>query len=118
MPTVNYLYPVAGAAPSTDASSTANKVVAQLVMTDLDTIATITHNFVSSAINPPNLATDLASGFPEVNFNFTTAPTTTVAALVAIDATATNFIVLTKSAQAGSAFTGRVTISRPSTLTR
>lgn len=118
MPTVNYLYPVAGAAPSTHGASTASKVVAQLVMTDLDTIATITHNFVSSAINPPNLATDLASGFPEVNFNYTTAPTTTVSSVAATDATNTNFVVITKLAQAGSAFTGRVTISRPNTLVR
>jgi hypothetical protein len=118
MPTINYLYPVAGAAPSTDASSTCSMVVAQLVMTDLDTIATITHNFVSSNINPPNLATDLASGFPTVNLYYTTAPTTTVASTFAIDATNTNFIVVTKAAQAGSAFTGRATIGRPNTLTR
>lgn len=117
MATINYLYPVAGAAPSSRATSTCSKVTAQLVMTDLDTTATISHNFLSSSINPPNLATDLASGFPEVNLQYTTAPTTTVATPYAVSV-GTNSVTITKAAQAGSAFTATVVISRPNTLTR
>lgn len=118
MATVNYLYPVVGSVPSSHATQTANKVVAQVVMTDLDTTATISHNFLSSTIYPPNTVSDLASGFPEVDFNYTTAPTTTLANPIAVTLIGTNAIVLTKIAQIGSAFTGIVIVSRPQTSTR
>lgn len=117
MATINYLYPVAGSPPSTHASNTSNLVVAQLVMTDLDTTATITHYFQSNAIYPPNTATDLASGFPVPAIIFTTAPTTTVGVNLTWTV-GTNTITVAKSAQAGSAFTGVVSISRPATQIR
>lgn len=117
MATINYLYPVAGAAPSSRATSTCSQVVAQLVMTDLDTTATISHNFLSSNINPPNLATDLASGFPEVTITYVVAPTTTIATPLAV-AVGTNAITITKVSNLGSLFTAIVTIKRPNTLTR
>ena len=117
MATVNYLYPVAGSAPSTHASQTSNIVTAQLVMTDLDTTATITHNFVSSTIYPPNTATDLASGFPIPAIFYTTAPTTSVAVNLTWTV-GTNTVTVAKTAAVGSAFTGLVSIPRPATITR
>ncbi len=117
MATINYLYPVAGSVPSSHATVTANLVTAQIVMTDLDTTAVVTHNFLSSQIFAPNLATDLASGFPVVVFNYTTAPTTTLANPIAITV-GTNTVTLTKVAQVGSACTGVLVISRPQTATR
>ena len=117
MSTVNYLYPVAGSVPSSHATFTANFVTAQIVMTDLDTVATISHNFLSSTVYPPNTASDLASGFPWVDFNYTTAPTTTLANPVSIFV-GTNAVTLNKVAQVGSAFTGICIVSRPQTATR
>ena len=117
MATINYLYPVAGSVPSSHATFTSNFVTAQIVMTDLDTVATISHNFLSSTIYPPNLVSDLASGFPWVDINYTSAPTTTLANPLAVFV-GTNAVAITKVAQIGSAFTAIVIISRPQTASR
>lgn len=117
MATINYLYPVAGSVPSSHASQTANLVMAQIVMTDLDTTAVVTHNFLSSQIFPPDAATDLASGFPIPAIYFTTPPTTTLANALGI-VVGTNILTITKVAQVGSAFTGVLSISRPQTSQR
>lgn len=117
MATINYLYPVAGSVPSSHASQTANLVMAQIVMTDLDTTAVVTHNFLSSQIFPPNVATDLASGFPFPTMNYTTAPTTTLANSLQM-VVGTNIVTITKVAQVGSAFTGVLKIERPGTAGR
>ncbi|MFZ3216334.1 MAG: hypothetical protein WA192_09780 [Candidatus Acidiferrales bacterium] len=86
-------------------------------MTDLDTTATITTSFNSALVSSADGLSDLAAGFPEFELNYTTAPTTTVSVNVAI-ALGTNSVTVTKAAQAGSAFTGIVVISRPATVTR
>jgi len=117
MATVNYLYPVLGSVPSSHATQTANIVSAQIVMTDLDTVATISHNFLSSAIYPPNTISDLASGFPLVSWIFTSPPTTTLANVLSVFV-GTNAVSITKIAQIGSAFTGIFTVERPQTATR
>ena len=117
MSTINYLAPVVGAVPSSHAAQTANEVSAQIVMTDLDTSAVITHNFLSSQIFPPNTVSDLASGWPKVSYIFTTAPTTTLANALQI-VVGTNIVTITKVAQVGSAFTGTFWVSRPQTATR
>jgi len=117
MSTVNYLYPVVGSVPSSHATQTANLVNAQIVMTDGDTVATISHNFLSSAIYPPNAVSDLASGFPLVDWILTSPPTTTLANPLQVFV-GTNAVSITKVAQVGSAFTGIFTVSRPQTATR
>lgn len=117
MATVNYLYPVLGAVPSSHATQTANIVNAQIVMTDLDTVATISHNFLSSTVYPPSSLSDLAIGFPLVDWIFTSPPTTTLANALQVFV-GTNAVAITKVAQVGSAFTGIFTVQRPQTATR
>jgi len=117
MSTVNYLYPVLGSVPSSHATQTANMVNAQVAITDGDTVATISHNFLSSTVYPPSSLSDLTIGFPLVSWIFTTAPTTTLANALQIFV-GTNAVSITKVAQVGSGFTGIFTVSRPQTSIR
>jgi len=110
MSTINYLYPVAGAAPSSKGVSTCNMVQAQVVMTDGDTSAVVSHNFGA----PPG---DLTNGWPEPYLFFTTAPTTTIANPLSY-VIGTNAVTVAKVAQTGSAFTGIISIKRPHTIVR
>ena len=117
MSTVNYLYPVFGSVPSSHATQTANMVNAQIAMTDGDTVATISHNFLSSTVYPPSSLSDLALGFPLVDWIITSAPTTSIANPLQVFV-GTNAVSITKVAQVGSAFTGLFTVQRPQTASR
>ncbi len=120
MSTVNYLrirY-FGSKVPSSHATQTANMVNAQIAMTDGDTVATISHNFLSSTVYPArNSLSDLALGFPLVDWIITSAPTTSIANPLQVFV-GTNAVSITKVAQVGSAFTGLFTVQRPQTATR
>lgn len=110
MATVNYLYPVNGAAPSQKGSSTVTRVMAQVITGGgTDSTFTITHNFNASTL-------DLANGWPEPRIYYNVAPTSTSGLLGWSVGGAT--AVATLVGGTGSAFTGIVTIERPHTIVR
>jgi hypothetical protein len=117
MSTINYLYPVAGAAPSSKAVSTCSYVTAQVVYADGDTTAVISTNFNSALVSPNDGLSDLAAGFPVTTIEYTTAPTTTLPNQITT-VPGTNQVTLTKIAQTGSACTLVVKIARPFTGVR
>jgi hypothetical protein len=116
MSTINYLYPVAGAAPSSKAVSTCTYVTAQVVFGDTDTTAVVSTNF-NSANAGTNLAAPLVEGFPVSTIEYATAPTTTLPNQITI-VPGTNQVTFGKTAQTGSACTVVVKITRPNRLTR
>lgn len=106
--TINFLYPQTSA-PTAAQMVNQSMFTAQIVMADGDTIATVVHNMAVNAAN-------LLFGFPLSFMRYTSAATTTVASLLAIVNTDGNTVTITKSAQAGSAFTGVLTVLRPNTI--
>ena len=103
---VTYEWPAAVAGGTTPPGSTqvASLVTARVVMTDLDTVATITHNMQ---------AVGLTNGFPLVHGRLSGAPTTTLAAPYTLVNTDSNTVTVGKVAQTGSAMTLEVDIMRP-----
>ena len=118
MSTVNYSYPVSGAAPSSHAVFTCSYVTGQLVMGDTDTTATISHNFNNQQVRGGQNQTDALSRWPKFSYMFTTAPTTTLAGAALAYAQGTNAITVTKIAQTGSGFTADFWVEMPATITR
>lgn len=102
---VTYEWPAAVAGGTTPPGHTqvANMVNARVVFTDLDTVATITHNMQASG---------LANGFPVVTARLSGAPSTTLAAPYTIVDTDSNTVTVGKVAQTGSAMTIEVCIQR------
>lgn len=106
--TVNYAYPTSGSAPTQTTMASLSMVTAQIVGTDGDTGVTVTHNMNLTGAQLANL-------WPVPVFNYTTAPTTTLANPMQITVL-TNTVTLTKVAQTGSAFTGNLAILRPNSI--
>jgi hypothetical protein len=117
MSTINYLYPVAGAAPSAKAVSTCSYVNAQVVFGDADTTAVVSTNFNSALVSNNDGLSDLAAGFPISTIEYATAPTTTLPNQITI-VPGTNQVTFGKTAQTGSACTVVVKIARPYTAVR
>ena len=111
--TVTYTYPVSGTVPPTAAQAAAvNQVNAVVVWgTDADTTATITHDLALAANDPGSL-------FPLVVINGHSSGMGTAAYTVTVTKTATNAVVLTKAAVAGSTSTLDVAILRPHSIVR
>jgi hypothetical protein len=110
--TVTYLKPNTGATAPTAAQvsvSTLNTVVAQVVCSDADTTATITHNLGVSLA-------DLALGFPRLTVYCTGAGTFPVT--LAFAQTVNTITVTKPSTAAGSAATWVVIIDRPHSFVR
>lgn len=108
---VTYLTPVAGiTAPTTAQASQADTVVADIVASaDADVTATVTHNMQISAA-------DLAAGFPLVSIIPTLSQALAALSSWSVTTIATNTVVLTKLATAGSGNAAaqlRVTVLRP-----
>jgi hypothetical protein len=112
MATINFNYPVAGAAPSTKAVSTCTYVNGQVVFVDADTSAVVTTNFGSSGINPNTGISPNAALFPAVVWNYYSAPTTTLPNPITVTV-GTNAVTFAKLAQTGSACTISFNITRP-----
>ena len=113
--TVTYTYPVQGTTPPTTAQiggiNPVDTVRAFVFMGDLDTTATLTHNFNEST-------TALAQGFPDVSISpvlFTAGPTETAPPMVSYTSAA-NALTFTKVSAVASACTWLVRVGRPSSL--
>jgi hypothetical protein len=117
MATINFNYPVAGATPSAKAVSTCSMVTGQVVFVDGDTSAVVTTNFNSALVSPNDGLSDLAALFPVVNWNYYSAPSTTLPNAITV-ALGTNAVTFAKAAQTGSACTISFAIARPFSMVR
>lgn len=108
MSTVNFKYPVTTATgPTVAQAMNCNMVVAEVVCTDADTTAVITHNWQTSTAN-------LAFFFPIIQYYIGTAGTANP--ILSFALTNSLIVTMTKVSAAGSGGTYVVVLQRPMSM--